>query len=112
MAKSKVKVGDAPVPATSEAARRYDEWEVREAMRTLMRAEEIQGDKKLMGMVRKEAAKESAKMAEVSQKAERLARSGHISEKQLAKLKKDKPIASGKEGDTGKSQTMRGVATK
>lgn len=110
MAKSKMNA--APAPATSEASRRYDEWEVREAMRTLMRAEEIQGDKKLMGMVRKEAAKESAKMAEVSMKADRLAKAGHISDKQLAKLKKEKPLASGKEGDAGKGQTMRGVATK
>ncbi|MCS3725495.1 hypothetical protein [Bradyrhizobium betae] len=110
MAKSALKA--VPGPATAEASRKYDEWEVREAMRTLMRAEEIQGDKKLMAMVRKEAAAESAKMAEVSRKAERLARSGHISDKQLAKLKKEKPIASGKEGDTGASQTSRGIATK
>lgn len=103
---------DAPTPANAVQTKRYDEWEVRDAMRTLMRAEEIQGDKKLMGMVRKEAAKESEKMAEVSRQAERLARSGHISDKQLAKLKKEKPIASGKEGDTGKGQTLRGIATK
>lgn len=110
MAKSKMNTASsAPV---AEKSRGPDEWEVREAMRTLMRAEEIQGDAKLMGMVRKEAAKESAKMAEVSRQADRLAKAGHISDKQLAKLKKTKPIASGKEGDTGNSQTMRGVVTK
>ncbi|WP_445222247.1 hypothetical protein ACKWRH_21570 [Bradyrhizobium sp. Pa8] len=109
MAKSKV---TAEVPASPAQAKRYDDWDVREAMRTLMRADEIQGDKKLMGMVRKEAAKESEKMAEVSRQADRLARSGHISDKQLAKLKKEKPIASGKEGDSGKGQTVRGIATK
>ena len=114
MAKSKV-AADAPAPATAAKSRGYDEWEVRDAMRTLMRAEEIQGDKKLMGMVRKEAAKESAKMAEVSRQADRLARAGHISDKQLAKLKKTKPLASGKEGDKGgksTSQTQQGVVTK
>jgi hypothetical protein len=108
---AKVSTSDAPVPASSKA-KKYDEWEVRDAMRTMMRAEEIQGDAKLMAMVKKEAARESAKMQDVAQQADRLARSGHISDKQLAKLKKTKPIAKGSEGDSGKGQTMRGVATK
>lgn len=106
------KLSTSEVPANAAKAKKYDEWEVRDAMRTLMRAEEIQGDTKLMAMVRKEAAKESAKMAEVSMQADRLARAGHISDKQLAKLKKTKPLAKGNEGDTGKGQTMRGVTTK
>lgn len=68
--------------------RKHDEWEVRDAMHTLMRAEEIQGDTKLMELVRKEAAKEAAKMQEVSRRADSLAKRGLVSDKQLAKLKK------------------------
>lgn len=103
---------DAPANAVAVKAKKYDEWEVRDAMRTLMRAEEIQGDKKLMGMVRKEAAREATKMQEVAKQADRLARAGHISEKQLAKLKKKTPLAKGNEGDKGASETVRGIVTK
>jgi hypothetical protein len=81
-------------------------------MHTLMRAREIEGDAKMMKMVRKKAKDHAAKMKQVAADADRLARAGHISDKQLAKLKKEKPLASGKEGDSGQSQTVRGVATK
>lgn len=111
MGKSQV-MSDSPAPATAAKAKKYDDWEVRDAMRTLMRAEEIQGDSKLMGMVRKEASKEATKMQDVARQADRLAKSGHISDKQMEKLKKTKPLANGNEGDSGRGQTMRGVVTK
>uniref|UniRef100_UPI0030DB6ADC hypothetical protein n=2 Tax=Pseudomonas TaxID=286 RepID=UPI0030DB6ADC len=83
-----------------------------DAMHALMRAREIEGDPKMMKLVRKKAAEHAGKMKQVAADADRLAKAGHISDKQLAKLKKDKPLASGKEGDTGKGQTVRGIATK
>lgn len=66
-------------------SKRYDEWEVRDAMHTMMRAGELTKDKKLMGLVRKEAAKHAQEMREVSHKAAMLAKSGHISPKAMAK---------------------------
>lgn len=107
------------MPKTSTAAAsaprepsKYEDWRVDDAMHTLMRAKEIEGDAKMRKLVRKKASEHASKMKQVAADAERLARAGHISDKQLAKLKKEKPIASGKEGDTGKGQTIRGVATK
>lgn len=109
MAKSKVSA-DAPAPATAAKSRGYDEWEVRDAMRTLMRAEEIEEDAKLMKLVKKAAAEEAEKMEEVSERADRLARRGLVSDKQLAKLKKTKPLAKGNEGDS--KSTPAGISKK
>lgn len=64
------------------------QWEVRDAMHTLMRAKEYEGDKKLMEQVKKHAAEHAEKMEEVSRQAAGLAKSGRISEKQMAKLHK------------------------
>lgn len=90
---------------------KYEDWRVESAMDCLMRAKEIEGDPKMMKLVRAKAAEHATKMKQVAQDAERLAKAGKISDKQLAKLKKEKPIASGKEGDDGKGTTMRGIVT-
>lgn len=90
---------------------KYEDWHVESAMECLMRAEEIEKDPKMMKLVRAKAADKASKLREVAQEAERLAKAGRISDKQLAKLKKEKPIASGKEGDDGKGTTMRGIVT-
>jgi hypothetical protein len=74
-----------PEKAVASKAK-YDEWEVRDAMHTMMRAGEIVKDKKLMGHVRKHAAEHAKKSAEVAERARHLAKSGRISEKQMAKL--------------------------
>jgi hypothetical protein len=50
--------------------KKYDEWEVRDAMHTMMRAGEIIKDKKLLGL-----------MQDVSQQASQLAKMGRISPK-------------------------------
>lgn len=63
-------------------------WEVRDAMHTIMRAHEHSKDKKLMSEVKKHAAEHAEKMRGVSQQAEHLAKSGHISAKQMAKMGK------------------------
>ncbi len=68
--------------------KKYDEWEVRDAMHTLMRAGEITKDKKLLGLVRKEAAEHAEKMKNVASQASQLAKMGRISPKQMAKLGK------------------------
>lgn len=94
------------------AKRKIEDYEARDAMNTLMRAREIEADRDLMTAAQKSAADHAAKMSDVARRAGALAKAGHISDKQLAKLKKDKPLASGKEGDTGKGQTVRGIATK
>jgi len=43
-----------------------EDWEAKDAMRTMSRALEIQGDKKLMGRVRQHAKKESERHARVA----------------------------------------------
>jgi hypothetical protein len=63
-------------------------WEVQDAMHNIMRAEEHKKDKKLMAEVKKHAADHAQKMHEVSRKAAALAKGGHISPKQMAKLDK------------------------
>ena len=108
----------------AKKSREHDDWEAHDAMHTLMRANEIRKDKKLMARVEKKAAEHSEKMREVSERAGRLAKSGRISEKQMAKLKgkvekdqggnpkalaKTGKIASGKEGEGGAANS-RGVS--
>lgn len=73
--------------------KKYDDYEVRDAMHTMMRAGEIVKDKALMGHIRKHAAEHAAKMHAVLQQAHHLAKSGRISEKAMAKLDKTTPIA-------------------
>lgn len=63
-------------------------WEVRDAMRTIMRANEHLADKKLMEQVKICAADEAQEMRDVARQAETLAKSGKISEKEMAKLHK------------------------
>ena len=72
--------------AKSPSKKKYDEWEVRDAMHTMLRAGEITKDKHLMGHVRKHAAEHAKKSHETAQRAAHLAKSGRISEKQMAKL--------------------------
>ena len=64
----------------------YNEWEVREAMHTLMRAGEITKNKKLLDLVRKEATRHAAELKETAARAGALAKMGRISPKQMAKL--------------------------
>lgn len=76
-----------PGPAnTKSKPKKYDDWEVRDAMRTLMRAGEITKDKKLLELVRACAAKEAVELKETAARASMLAKMGRISPKQLAKL--------------------------
>ena len=63
------------------------EWEVRDAMHTMMRAAEIVADKKLMAQVKKHAAEHAAKMKDVSYQAAMLAKAGRISPKAMAKMR-------------------------
>jgi hypothetical protein len=64
----------------------YDEWEVRDAMHTMLRAGEIVKDKKLLTAVRKEAAEHAQKMTTVAHQAGQLAKMGRISPKAMAKM--------------------------
>lgn len=77
------------MPATNAKtkAKKYDEWDVREAMRTMMRAGEITKDKTLLNLVRKEATRHAAELKETAARAGQLAKMGRISDKQMAKLK-------------------------
>lgn len=65
---------------------KYDDWRVDDAMHTMMRAGEIVGDKKLMALVKEKAAEHAEQMQGVAKQAARLAKSGRISPKQMAKL--------------------------
>lgn len=65
-----------------------DDWQVEDALRTLIRAEEIESDEKLMAKVRKLAAEKMDDMSEIakSDRADKAVRAGRISDKQAAKL--------------------------
>lgn len=77
----------APQPASAKTKpKKYDEWEVRDAMHTLMRAGEITKNKKLLELVRKEATRHAAELKETAARAGQLAKMGRISPKQMAKL--------------------------
>ena len=113
--------------AKSEAiSAKYDEdqWRARDAMHTIMRADDHMKDKTLMKSVRKHAKKHAAEMHENAKRAEKLAKSGMISDKAMAKLKgkvekdqggdpkalaKTNKIASGTEGDHP-SRSNQGIA--
>lgn len=90
----------------------YD-YEAHDAMHTLMRADEIRKDGKLMKRVQKRARKHASEMRERAASAESLARRGLISDKQMAKVKdleKTKPLAKGNEGDdAGPTRTSAGI---
>lgn len=111
---------------SSDMPESREDWEAHDAMHTLMRAGEIVKNKGLLKRARKKAAEHASKMQEVADRAGRLAKMGHISEKAAAKhlskgkknanqggkvaaLEKTAPIASGSEGDS--SQTVRGITT-
>src|SRR5487761_96249 len=85
------------------------EYEVRDAMRTIMRAGEHVRDKGLMKEVKKHAAKHAREKEQEAAQARQLARRGMISDRQMTKLDKTAPLAAGNEGDSGSSTTMRGV---
>jgi hypothetical protein len=69
-----------------KSSKKYDEYEVRDAMHTMLKAKDIVKDKHLMGHVRKHAAEHATKMHEESKRARHLAKSGRISEKAMSKL--------------------------
>ena len=72
--------------STATKSKKYDEWEVRDAMHTMLRAGEIVQDKTLMGHVRKQAKEHAAKKADEAERARRLAKAGKISDKAMAKM--------------------------
>jgi hypothetical protein len=72
--------------STSSKQKKYDEWEVKDAMHTIMRAGDHLKDKNLMGHVRKHAKAHAAKLSDDSARAAHLAKSGRISDKAMAKL--------------------------
>lgn len=72
--------------STSAKQKKYDEWEVRDAMHTIMRAQEHVRNPGLMKHVRKHAAKHAAEKADEAERARRLAKAGKISDKAMAKL--------------------------
>ena len=71
---------------STSAKKKYDEWEVRDAMHTMLRAGEIVQDKALMGHVRKHAKDHAAKKADEAERARRLAKAGKISDKAMARI--------------------------
>lgn len=62
------------------------DWEAHDAMHTLMRAGKIVKNKKLMGRVKKHAARHAQESRAVAEQAEHLARAGRISPKAMEKL--------------------------
>lgn len=70
----------------STSAKKYDHWEVRDAMHTILRAGEHLKNKKLMGHVRKHAAEHAKDKQAEAQRASHLAKRGLISDKAMAKV--------------------------
>jgi hypothetical protein len=84
--------------STSPKAKKYDEWEVRDAMHTILKAGEHVKNKHLMKHVRKHAGEHAKKMSEEAARASHLHKRGLISDKAMAKI-------SGGAGD-GKDETQ------
>ena len=77
----------AAIPSNKASKKKgFDDWEVRDAMHTMLRAGEIVKDKKLLAAVKVKAAKHAEKMETVAHQAGQLAKMGRISPKQMAKL--------------------------
>ena len=74
-----------PTSKQSDKARER-RWEVEDALSTLRRAGEIVHDKKLMGEVKAMASEKADDFKAIADQAGRLAKSGRISPKQMAKL--------------------------
>jgi hypothetical protein len=87
-------------PAVSAKSHKHDDWEVHDAMHTMMRAGEIVKDKKLMGLVRTKAKEHATKMQQVASQASSLAKRGLISEKAMSKMqgRKAKAANAGNQG--------------
>lgn len=79
--------------STSSKQKKYDDYEVRDAMHTMLRAGKIVQDKALMGHVRKHAKAHAAEKSEEADRARRLAKAGKISDKAMAKIDKMTPVA-------------------
>lgn len=79
MAKSK-SIGS-PVATESD-----EQWRVEDALRTLQRAGEIVHDAKLMAKVKAMAGEKADEMKAIAKQADKLAKAGRISPKQMAKL--------------------------
>lgn len=73
-------------PKAEKMPKGLDHWEVREAMHTMLRASKIVTDKKLLAAVKKEAQSHAKELQDTAAQADRLARMGLISPKQMAKL--------------------------
>lgn len=63
------------------------EWEMDSHLHTLRRAHEIVSDKKLMGHLKKHAAKRAHEAQNMAQHAERLAKMGRISPKAMESVR-------------------------
>lgn len=72
--------------STSAKQKKYDEWEVRDATHTILRAGEHLKNPGLMKHVRKHAAVMAKEKQDEAQRAAHLAKRGMISEKAMAKL--------------------------
>ena len=65
----------------------WDEWELSNAAEHLELADKLSGNPKFLEAIRKHSEKKAAEHQHVADHAARLAKSGKISEKQLAKMK-------------------------
>jgi hypothetical protein len=79
---------DVSQPATNKPfkPKKHDEWEVRDAMHTMLRASEIIKDKPLLAAIKKAAATEATEMTEKLGRVRQLAQKGMISDRQMAKM--------------------------
>lgn len=84
MAKAKIKSTSAAVPTSVRDE--DDRYRVEDALRTLQRAGEIVHDAKLMAKVKIMASEKVDEMKAIEKSADKLARAGRISPKQMAKL--------------------------
>lgn len=71
----------------AQRQKEIDDYQAQDDMHTMMRASEIIKDKKRHHRARQKAKEHAEKMREVAERAGHLARTGHISERAMAKLK-------------------------
>jgi hypothetical protein len=84
---AKAKYAGAEVATSAQKPKKgYDRWEIRDAMRTMLRAGEIIKDKKLLTAVKKEAMSHAKELQETAARAGQLAKMGLISPKAMAKM--------------------------
>lgn len=86
--KSEIETPDEHKPAEEREGGPWDRWDLEGAAEHLTKADKIGKNKKFLEAIKKHAESKAAEHHKVANRAAMLARSGHISEKQMEKIEK------------------------